>query len=216
MDAMMTPAARRRTADRDALRVCYGMRRLVAAVGAASLTGCSLSLPNGSGRADLVMGYVAHDAARQLTRRIAPGMDLRLGGAWPGLNVGVAEQTVVYETPAVGVPAGAPAGVGTREGLRFAAPLGVRWRAADGVRRWLGWVMVGSDGGPEPTRFVADAYAGASLLWSPAAAGLRLGLGRATLLPAPADGTHALSFRSRDPERTTFTRLEAIDDRTDP
>jgi len=178
-------------------------RLFVLVAGAAFCTGCSVSLPMRSQRHEVVVGYVAQDRHRQLLRRIAPGLDLRVGGRWPGLSLGYAEQTMLE--PSAAAPA--PPDASDTTGPGFAWPLGITWRAADGVDRWLGWVSVDA---PDRavTGFVADTYLGISLLTAPAPAGLRIGIGRTTVLVAPAEGAQAIAFCSHDPEGATFTDME--------
>ncbi len=164
---------------------------------ALATSGCSLRLP---GR-DLAMGYAAERTGAE--QRVVGGLDLRIGGGWPGFNAGFGSTTI--STPA---PTGEISSENTNSRSRYEPPLGWTW-SRSGVVHHAGWFHRASQSPTGAVQFIAESKLGLGVGWHPAASSFDLGFGRQTLVIAQPDahGTFLVDFTSRRPLDGGVTRI---------
>jgi hypothetical protein len=161
-----------------------GLLVLVLIAGGAA-GGCSV--PFGAAGRSLTVGYArSSDATRQVHTAV-PGLDLRLGTAHDGLNLGWSSVQMAAATP----------GEPVRQRLGYLPPLGYAWTNGAAVQRvgWFFWqrpVITSA----EPA-FVAAGHVGLAFTLNPHQRGLDLGLSRQTWLITPTNhnGVLRLSLR---------------------
>src|SRR5262245_56532889 len=169
---------------------------------AVACAACSIHAPSVS-RSDLVFGYAMRNEQNGCHRRVTPGFDLRLGGAWSGASLGVTNLLVLE--PASGGQSG-PAS----EESGFAAPLGWRIREPDGTERWFGLALADLGMHESGTAFIYHAFVGIDLRTTPLQRGISIGAARMSVLSADPSGSQAyqLRFSSRDPEKGTLVSID--------
>ncbi len=150
--------------------------------------GCSLRL---SGR-ELAMGYSAE--RNGMERRVVPGLDLRIGGPWPGFDAGLSDTTVAGES------SGKVSDTGPGRYPRYTPPLGWAWRRGGEIRH-AGWFYRDTLSPTGAVQFIGEAKVGFSTVWHPAATSLDLGIRRQTAVIAHRDasGIFQIDFSSRRP-----------------
>lgn len=168
--------------------------RVAALLMSITTAGCSLALPKSLTAVESVVGYAARNEEQGVFYKLTPGVDLRLGGGWEGLNVGVSE---------MGFYGPVTAADGNREHARFshfAYPLGWTWKGTEGTQRWLGWVLLGRKEANDRVSFIHYGYFGGALELSQVQ-GAEIGLGRVTVLYAePSEsGVYVLQYSSFHP-----------------
>lgn len=158
-------------------------------------SGCSLRLS----RHDLLLGYSAERPG--LARRVAPGLDLRLGGEVPGASVGWHDSTVM-------VPVGENPPVMAGTAVAFAPPLGWRWTESGIVHR-VGWTYRMATKPTNDVRFVGESWFGLAASWPTASPGFGAGFSRQSwvLSPPGRSGAFFIDFSSRRPTEGSFIVL---------
>lgn len=160
--------------------------------------GCSLRLP---GR-ELSMGYAASRPG--VDHRVVGGLDLRLGGGWPGVHAGVEAVTVSAATTPGPDADGQPANA-----IGFVPPLAWTWTRSGAVHH-AGWFYRVSQSPTGAVQFVGQQKAGLGAVWHPAATSFDLGYSRQTLVIAQpgAEGTFLIDFASRRPLDGGISRIQ--------
>lgn len=134
-------------------------------------------------------------------RTVVPGLDLRLGTAHDGLNVGWSSVVTAVPEASTNRTEASP-----DSPLEFRLPLSWQRRSGAETRQW-GWFISDRQRPTNEVRFVQAGHAGLALGFSRQLKGLEFGFGRQTWIVAPTNshGTWTLSFRSG---ANGVTRLE--------
>lgn len=179
---------------------------LILSLPSLSVGGCGFLAAVGVDTVSVVLGYEARKGGGALYRRWIPGVDLRMGGVWSGLNLGFSDITVMQVV--------ADNESETRRDREFLPPLGWLWRGEDGVERSIGF-FVRRDSAPHGlATFVYQGYAGLGVNTSEMGRGIKLGLGRTTLLWSEENqsAVFALRFSSKQPESGNFSLVSSINE----
>lgn len=160
--------------------------------------GCSLRLP---GR-EFSMGYAAERSG--VDHRVVGGLDLRLGGGWPGFHAGLESTTVSTAPASANIRSGRPAA-----SARFTPPLAWTW-SRSGVVHHAGWFHRARHSPTGAVQFVGGSKLGLGATWHPAATSFDLGYSRQTLVIArpDAEGTFLIDFSSRRPLEGGLSRIQ--------
>lgn len=172
----------------------------VAGLTVLAASGCSFAVTRDGTQS--IVGYVLKDDARSLYRQSVPGLGVRLGGDWNGVDLGWSELTVL------GVSQPGTATAAPSSGYAF--PLGWTVRRGDGSQRWYGWVLVDGPPAARAVEFVESAHLGISMQWMQVSRGLTIGFERATVLALDpsTNGTFVLEYASRRPADARLRHLE--------
>jgi hypothetical protein len=163
---------------------------------------CSIHAPALSS-ADLVVGYAMKDDRTHCTRRLVPGIDLRFGGPWSGVSLGLSS-LVVVEPMLATAPDSEPAE------STFALPFGWRTRSAEGRERWFGITLPRLGRSSSHTFLVAHSLIGIDVRTNELQPGLTIGALRTTVLHTDPSrsGSYVSRFSSRRPEEATLESIE--------
>lgn len=168
------------------------------------MAGCSVTLPKSVTAVESIVGYAAKDEERGVFYKLTPGVDLRLGGGWEGLNVGISD--LGFYGPVV-------AQAGNRQHIafsHFAYPLGWTWQKINGAQHWLGWVLLERKPANDRVSFIHYGYVGGALNFSQSQQGAQVGLGRLTLLRLEPDesGVYVLQYSSCHPANGRLAKVK--------
>ncbi len=174
----------------------------------ALLTDCSLPLStsvDGTTRR-FVLGYASENEHNYLTRRVIPGIDVRIDDASSGVSIGWSDLTVV--SPRLSdenqqEPPVAPCS-------HYAPPFAVSWCSSDGTRYAVGLVVLTAQlaRSARAPLFLAHTYAGLTVGFGSLLQGMEVGFGNVavTTVPAGASGLYMLRYLSGKPSETCFER----------
>lgn len=145
--------------------------------------GCSASIPTGGkGVRGLVLGYAAKNSSCHTSRRITPGIDLRMSGPWAGLSLGWSDVTVTTPPDRSCEEEQTNPDDNCPDRWHYTPPLGIRKCTEDGTDlRWGSFFTRVSDN-PADVVFVRFSEIGSQIRWSPISRGVSVGAGRGTTL----------------------------------
>lgn len=148
------------------------------------------------------MGYAADRSG--VDHRVVGGLDLRLGGGWPGFHAGLEATTV-----STALPSGKSRSDQSASSARFTPPLAWTW-SRSGVVHHAGWFYRVSQSPTGTVQFIGESKLGLGANWHPAATSFDLGYSRQTVVIAQpgAEGTFLIDFASRSPLDGGVSRIQ--------
>ena len=166
-------------------------------------TGCSV--PVGGQNSELLFGYLENSEDGLRSRRVAPGLDVRIRTAHSGVSLGLSAQDVLLPERPVDVDS--QEGPTASRGVHFEKPFGIGWIDGGRTKR-IGWIFHRSVPEVVDPRFVRVVQVGFGAGGAGGRFNAILGYSNETLtvVGRETDGVYRLRYLSEDFENSRLIK----------